>query len=468
MERLGSECAECVVVAHDFGCGSPLVLDGGVVHRHIRAAHAYALGMGFQRVGFLRVDGDVLGGGDFVFPGQRDPHIAGIFHVGKSESGLDQGNPRISNFSAAFALVVCVDSETPLAFNGAVRDIDVRRALVHYARVAYAHADASHADRVHIDLGAVARLRSFDVDVLARDGSLVQCHVRVMVHMDDGVRDTRGHGAAHRDFRIFCGNVAGLFRRQIDTLPARYRCYRCVTADLGMDALLLGSGIGHREVGFLILCRFEVLLVRGGQAVECRTAGAERALRFVHAVQMNFYLVFCDLVGAHALAVLVGGIAELGIGDALVYRGDCHIDARAHAAHGNTRHAALDVARFFRCHSGIVRRLDGAARHTGTDAAAHVIQGDRHTDARETGSAHAARGIRRQRVRGFHGDVLGFQIAVRHQDRGFAGGVVDAHVGGQPRADSHSRAGCDEGILPVVLVFREHGNILSVPALFRF
>ena len=62
MERLGGECAECVVVARDFGCGSPLVLDGGVVHRHIRAAHAYALSMGFQRVGFLRVDVDALDG----------------------------------------------------------------------------------------------------------------------------------------------------------------------------------------------------------------------------------------------------------------------------------------------------------------------------------------------------------------------------------------------------------------------
>ena len=183
---------------------------------------------------------------------------------------------------------------------------------------------------------------------------------------------------------------------------------------------------------------------------------------------MYFYLVFCDLIGAHALAVLIGSIAELGIGDTLVYRRDCHINARTDTTYGNTRHAALDIPRFFRCHNGIVHRLDGATRYTGTNTVAHVVQGDRYPDACQTNSTHAARGIRRQSVRGFHGDVLGFQIAVRHQDRGFAGGVVEAHVGGQPRADAHSRAGCDEGILPVVLVFREHGNILSVPALFRF
>ena len=260
MERLGSECAECVVVAHDFGCGSPLVLDGGVVHRHIRAAHAYALGMGFQRVGFLRVDGDVLGGGDFVFPGQRDPHIAGIFHVGKSESGLDQGNPRISNFSAAFALVVCVDSETPLAFNGAVRDIDVRRALVHYARVAYAHADASHADRVHIDLGAVASLclQGFDIDIFACDGSIVYCYFRVMVHMDNGVCNTGGHSTTYSNISIFGGNITGLLCRHNDIITG---CYGCVSTELGMDALLISSRIRYREVYFLIFCRFEVLLI---------------------------------------------------------------------------------------------------------------------------------------------------------------------------------------------------------------
>ena len=67
MERIGSESA---IRPRDFGRSDPLdnipfivffpVLDGGMVNRHIDAAYAYALGMGFQRIGFLRINGYIF------------------------------------------------------------------------------------------------------------------------------------------------------------------------------------------------------------------------------------------------------------------------------------------------------------------------------------------------------------------------------------------------------------------------
>ena len=220
MERLGGECAKCVVNARNFGRSSPLVIDGGMVHCHISAADAHALGMGFQCVIFLRIDGDTFGSGDFTFSGQCDAHIPGIFHVGKGERSLGQRNPSISNFCTALALVVCVDGNIPLAFNVTVRDIDIRCALVHDASVANANANASHFDCVHIDFGTVASLclNGFDIDIIARNGSIIQCHIRVMVHMDDGIRNTGGHSATHSNFCIFGGNVTGLLCRHNDIL----------------------------------------------------------------------------------------------------------------------------------------------------------------------------------------------------------------------------------------------------------
>ena len=183
---------------------------------------------------------------------------------------------------------------------------------------------------------------------------------------------------------------------------------------------------------------------------------------------MNVDFFFGALIGAHGFPVFIGGARKLGIRDALVDRGDRHVDADADAAHGNARHFAAKIAIFFRCHVDIARRRDRTAGHMGTDAAVDVVQGDGNPDAADAESAHATDGFRRQLIRGFYIDIVGFQRAIGHQSRCLASGIVNAHIGRQPRADGHRRAGRDEGVLPVVLVLRKDGDILSVRTFFRF
>ena len=90
MELIGRECA---VRSRDFGRSFPFddipvfvffpVLDSGMVHRHVDAADTYALGMSFQRIGFLRVNGNIIGSRNGILPVQCDTHIAVVFHAGK-------------------------------------------------------------------------------------------------------------------------------------------------------------------------------------------------------------------------------------------------------------------------------------------------------------------------------------------------------------------------------------------------
>ena len=99
----------------------------------------------------------------------------------------------------------------------------------------------------------------------------------------------------------------------------------------------------------------------------------------------------------------------------------------------------------------------------GADAAVDVMQGHGYPDAAYAAGSHAAGAMRRQPVRCVNIDIVGFQIAIGHQSRSLAGGVEDAHVGSQSRADTGAQAGGDQGVLPVVLVLRQDRNILSAP-----
>ena len=479
MEGIGRECA---VRSRDVGRCVPLeyfsvfvllpVLDGGVVHRHVDAADADALGMGFESVGSLRVDGDVLPGGNVVRSGQRDAHIAVIFHAGKGGGDVQRGDAHAENLGFVLALVRRVDGDVLRTLDGAVRDIDVRCAPVHDARVADAHAaKGAHGDSRHPDVGALLavlrrclRLQSVDVDVLARDrGVVAHGHVGVVVRMDDGVRDVHRRGAGRRDAYIFRGNVTNIRRLHIDVVPRR----QSGSVDFGMDAHFPGIGrirfVCRRGKAYgRIPCFFKVALVRAVQAIELCAAVAKDALRPVHAGKMLLDLGIGGVAYARRIVVLVFGARKLGVGDSLVDGGDGHIDADADAACSGARHQAVKAARFFRRHVDIVGGRDRTSRHMGAGAAVDVVQRDGHADAAEAARAHAARGVRRQFVRGFHGDVRRFQIAVRHQSRRLARGVVDAHVRRQRSADAHSQVGRDEGVLPVVLILRQHGDGIFV------
>ena len=268
MEGIGTEFAVC---PRNFGRGVPFddipvfvffpVLNGGMVHRHIDAADAYALGMGFQRVGFLCVNGDVFSrrdvSGDNIILTvrrivQRNAYIAVVFHTGKGGSNVQCGDSHTEDIGSVFALVRCVDGDIFRTYgigniaapfrhaNSTARDIDIRTAPVDNAGVADTHtAKRAYSDRSHAHLGAVTllRLQGVDVDVLARNGSAVQGHVRIVVGMDDGVRNVHGCSASCRDTHIFLINVAGVLSRHINISLS---CQGSVAANLGMDAQLLG------------------------------------------------------------------------------------------------------------------------------------------------------------------------------------------------------------------------------------
>ena len=289
MEGIGSECA---VRPRDFGRDVPRyylsilvllpVLNGGMVHRHIDAAYAYALCMGFQRIGFLCVNSDGFSSRDVSGDNiirivlrvvQRNSHIAVIFHTGESGGDIHRGDAHIEDIGFVLALIQCVDGDIPFrAFDGAARDIDVRGALVDDAGIADAHADAnSSGARFHFDLGAISLLRlpGFDGDILARDIGSVHGHVGVIVRMDDVICDSGGDTAAHRDLQIFLKNVVGVRRLHIDISRSR----QSFPADLGMDALLPGIGrtlfiCGRGKAYAHFLGLFEVALGLGVQTEE--------------------------------------------------------------------------------------------------------------------------------------------------------------------------------------------------------
>ena len=234
MEGIGSERA---VRSRDFCRSSPLVLNGGMVHRHIYAANAYALGMGFQHIGFFRVNDDAIGSRDGIGSTQCYPDIAVTFHTGKGSCDIQGRDSHIGYLCAALAIVlrqncnILRNGSARIALfmiqagDGTARDIDIRTAFVDDARIAYAHAETrAYGDRCHSDVGTFAffllSLQGFDGDILASDRSLIKGHIRIVVHMDNGIRDAHG-SAAHSDSHIFLRNVAGLFCQHIDIVRGR-------------------------------------------------------------------------------------------------------------------------------------------------------------------------------------------------------------------------------------------------------
>ena len=369
--------------ACDFGCSQSLdiiilvlaaVLDGGMVHRHVDTAYAHALSMGVQHIGSLGINGDVpIGGRNIVGTGKRYAHIILIFHAGKGGGNGDSTHAHIEYVGFVLALVQGIDGDIFRALDGAACDINIRGSLVDDACIAYTYANAQSASTgLYFNFRAIAclSLMGFEGDILARDIGIIKGYIRIVVRMDDSIRDTGGNAAAHSGVHILLKNVTLLRSRHIDITRSR----QC-PAYLGMDALLPGIGrirfvCWRGKTHDRISCRTEVA-VRGAEAEEFRTADAERTLGAVHAlsarafavcaVQVNVDFVFGTLIGARTLAIFIGGIAELGIGDALVDGGDRHIDTHADAAYGHTGYAAVKFAHFFRIHIDILRSIDRAA-----------------------------------------------------------------------------------------------------------
>ena len=390
-----------------------------------------------------------------------------------------------------FALVRCVDGDISRACDFTARDIDIRAAPVHDARIANAHAaQCAHGHRRHPDIGAllaVLRLRlclqSVDVDILTRNGGIVHRHVRIVVSMDDGVRNIDGGGAGRSDANIFHKNVAAVLRRHVDVVPG----LQDSAAHFRMDAHLPGIGrrriVSRRGKAYTRICRcVEIFLVRSIQAIELCAVSAKSALRFVYTaymydlttvvlrvipVQLLVDLALGSRADARRIVVFILGAGKLGIRDALVNGDNGHVDAHADAACAHARHLAVKAARLFRLYVNIIRRLNRTARYMRADAAVDVVQGHGYPDAADASGSHAAGAMRRQFVRSVHIDIVGFQIAIGHQCRGFAGGVEDAHIGSQSRAEADAQAGGDQGILPVILVLRQDGNILAAPGALR-
>ena len=381
MEGIGSECA---VRPGNFGRGVPLddlsavlvllpVLDGGMVHRHIDAADAHALSMGFQCVGFLRVNGHVPGDGDVILPIQRYAHIAVIFHAGKGGGDVQRRHAHAEDIGPVLAFVFCADGHIPGAVDGTVRDINIRRAPVDDTGIAYAHAGKrAYGDCSHFHTGTIfcLSLQGIDIDILGRDSGFVHGHVRVVVRMDNGVRNIDGRSSGRSDAHIFRVNVAGLLRRYIYIIPGLQNS----AADFRMDAHLPGIRrtlvvCGRSKADGRILCRFEVVLFRALQTVELCVAVAKEAVRFVYAaymyfiplvvlrvipVQMLFDLILGVRADARGIVVFIFGIGKLGIRDALVDGGNGYVHAYADAAGSHARHLAVKVARFFRFHVDII------------------------------------------------------------------------------------------------------------------
>ena len=517
MEGIGTECA---VRSRNFGRNEPCiprrvtrllnpsaVFDGGMVHRHIDAADAYALGMGFQRIGFLRVNGDVFSSGDVgsfdvictvLRIIQRDTHIAIVFHAGKSSGDIQRGDAHAEDIGSVFALVRCVDGDIFRTYgignfaapfrqaDSTARDIDIRTAPVDDAGVADAHtAKRAYSDRSHAHLGAVTllRLQGVDVDVLARDSRIGKGYVRVVVGMDDGIRNVHGCSAGRSDTYIFRGYVAGVLGGYIDIVT---RCQGRAVSYGGMDALL--PGIGGRR----IVCRrvkvnthifecFEVFHIIIVHAVELCAVSAKSTLHFIDAAYMYVLpLVVLRVKPVQVLSnlilgggtnfdfpIFILGVRKLGFRDALVDGGDRHVDVHADAAGSHARHLAVKAALFFRFHVNIIRCFDRSVGHVGADAAVDVVQGHSYPDAADTAGTDAAGSTCRQLVRSVYIDIVGFQIAIGHQRRCLACGVVDAHIGSQSRAEAGAQAGRDQCIFPVVLVLRQYRNILAASGALR-
>ena len=447
MEGIGSECA---VRSCNFGSDVPrdsisvfsTILDGGMVHRHIDATDAYALGMGFQRIGFLRVNSNVLSGGDVVRPAQCDAHIAVIFHAGKGGSDVQRRHTHAEDLGLVLAFVLrfycdILYIDILCALDIAVRYINIRRAPVDDTGIADAHAGkCAYSDRGHLYLGAFVRLRlqSIDVDILARDSGFVHGHVRVVVRVDNGVRNVNGSGTGRSDTYIFCENVAGILCSYFDIVS----CGEDNVADFGMDAHL--PCIGRSR----IVCRrsktyahvFGRFDIRRAKAVNLCAFDAQCALRGVHAIQMLFDLILSVRIDSRGVVVFIFGVRKLGIRDAFVDGSDGYVHAYADTAGGSPCHLAVKAALFFRFYVDIMRRRDSAASHMGADAAVNIVQSNGYPYAAYAAAAYAAGAMRRHLVRSVYIDIVGFQIAISHQSRSLAGSVVDPHIGGYPRADT--------------------------------
>ena len=252
------------------------------------------------------------------------------------------------------ALVQCVDgypfviSAVACGFDGAARNIDIRAALVDDAGIADAHAAKSaYGDSRHAHLGAVAllRLQGVDINIFASYRSTVKGHIRVVVSMDDGVRNIHGCAEARSDAHLFLMNVTGVSRFHIHITGS---CQFSPTTDRGVDALLPGIRrfirIGRRRKAYAhILCIVEVstlgIQILGTHPNEFCALNAKGTfgLRAVHVGKLLLNFSLGSVAHARAIPVFIFGIAELGIGDALVDGGNAHIDAYAEAACGSAR-----------------------------------------------------------------------------------------------------------------------------------
>ena len=196
-------------------------------------------------------------------------------------------------------------------------------------------------------------LQGVDVDIFARDSSILKGNVRVVVGMDDGVRNIHGSAEARSDAHLFLMNVAGISRFHIHISGSRQGS---PAADRGVDALLPGIRrvlcINRRRKAYLYIPGIRQILIRGTQPkdlcilpIVVLDANGAFGLRTVHVAKLLINFIFSELIGAlpvfigsaHESPIFIFGIAELGIGDALVDGGNAHIDAYAEAACGSAR-----------------------------------------------------------------------------------------------------------------------------------
>ena len=267
--------------ASNFGHSQPLdiiilvfaaILNGGMVHRHVDTAYAHALSMSVQHIGSLGINGDVpLGSRNVVGSGKRYTYIILIFHAGKSGGNADSAHSHIENLSLVLAFVQGIDGDIFRSLDGAARDVDIRGTFVDDACVAHTYANAqTTSTSLYFDFRAITSLSlmGFEGDILARDIGIIKVYVRIVIRMDNGIRNTGGNAAAHRGIHILLKNVA-LFRcGHIDITRSRQS-----PAYLSMHALLLGVrgvrliGWGRKAYGGIPCC-IEILLVLRVQAEE--------------------------------------------------------------------------------------------------------------------------------------------------------------------------------------------------------
>ena len=215
--------------------------------------------MSLQCIGFLGINGDIIGSGNIVCSPQLNSNIVFVFHTGKGSSDIYRRNTHIKNLGFVFTLVQGGHSYIFCALDGAVRDANIRGSLVDDTSIAYAYPNTDGTGtgldfnlRAFVLLG----LLGLDGDVLASDGGPVHGHIGVVVGMNNIVSHSGRYTATNCYIQIFLENITGVLSRYIDIARSRQR----FPANLGMRALL--SGI-----------RRSITIGRGGKAythISCR------------------------------------------------------------------------------------------------------------------------------------------------------------------------------------------------------